>query len=61
MQVIEPVALVPNILLDQIIDRKLNALHEGKEKSGLLADRAEKLESVGIGCKCQSDGLGNGR
>lgn len=44
VQVHETVGLVPNILLDQIIDRKLNALHEGKEKSGLLADRAEKLE-----------------
>lgn len=38
----ETIPLIPNIVVDQIIDRKLAGLPDGKEKEGLIQERASK-------------------
>lgn len=38
--------IVPNIVVDQIVDRKLQKLAHGLEKEAMLLDRQEKLRYV---------------
>lgn len=38
--------IVPNIVVDQIVDRKLQKLEHGLEKEAMLLDRQEKLRYV---------------
>lgn len=38
--------IVPNIVVDQIVDRKLQKLAQGLEKESMLLDRQEKLRYV---------------
>ena len=45
MEVFEATPIVPNIIVDQIIERKLRSLPDGKQKTELLIERKEKAES----------------
>ena len=45
MEVFDPTPIVPNIIVDQIIERKLRSLPEGKQKAELLLERKEKGEA----------------
>jgi hypothetical protein len=38
----ETIPLIPNIVVDQIIDRKLDGLPDGKEKEGHIIEREAK-------------------
>jgi hypothetical protein len=40
----ETIPFVPNIVVDQIIDRKLDKLPDGKEKEGHVRERESKAE-----------------
>lgn len=42
----ESIPLIPNIVVDQIIDRKLEGLPAGKEKEGLISERDAKAMCV---------------
>ena len=44
MDILEATPLVPNIIVDQIIERKLRVLPESVQKLDMLADRQEKIE-----------------
>jgi hypothetical protein len=44
MEVLEATPLIPNITVDQIIERKLRSLPEGPQRTELLVERAEKAE-----------------
>jgi hypothetical protein len=46
MQVSSETPFVPSIVLDQIVERKLNALSEGNQKAELMQERLEKAEWV---------------
>ena len=46
MEVLEGTPYVPNIIVDQIIERKLRALPDGPQKMDMLVDRQEKTECV---------------
>jgi hypothetical protein len=46
MEVLEATPLVPNIIVDQIIERKLRSLPEGAQRTELMTERADKSESV---------------
>ena len=46
MECLEATPFVPNIIVDQIIERKLRALPEGPQKADMVIDRQEKTESV---------------
>jgi hypothetical protein len=41
MQILPDNPLVPNIIVDQIVERKLRGLPEGKQKKDLLIEREE--------------------
>ena len=43
-QVIPETPLVPNIIVDQIVDRKLKGLPDGVQKTDLLAESKAKAE-----------------
>jgi hypothetical protein len=44
MEVLEGIHFVPNIIVDQIIERKLRALTDGPQKMDMQIDRQEKIE-----------------
>ena len=46
MEVSETTPFVPNIVVDQIIERKLHALHDSPQIDGLRIERQEKTEFV---------------
>ncbi|ORX39007.1 hypothetical protein BD324DRAFT_618198 [Kockovaella imperatae] len=45
VEVFEGTPIVPNIMVDQIIERKLRSLPEGEQKTELLAERKEKADA----------------
>jgi len=45
VEVIDATPLVPNIVVDQIIERKLKLLPKGEHRDELVSERAEKAES----------------
>lgn len=46
MQILPDNPLVPNIIVEQIVDRKLRGLPEGKQKKDLLREREETSQYV---------------